>query len=767
MLRFLSRARVAQVPRQVVKACGLESSFAASPVARAEITLPHTQALGLNFFSTTADDDNLPFMRNIGISAHIDSGKTTLTERILYYTGQINAIHDVRGKDGVGAKMDSMDLEREKGITIQSAATFCNWIKDGQEYHYNIIDTPGHVDFTVEVERALRVLDGAILVLCGVSGVQSQSITVDRQMKRYSVPRIAFINKLDREGADPDRVVNDLCTKLELNACAMQIPIGLSKQHEGCIDLLTMKAIYCRGDNGEKLEVTDIPDDMLELAEAKREEMVEKIAEVDDEIGEIFLMDEEPSIDELKAAIRRATIDNTFVPVYMGSAFKNKGVQPVLDAVTEFLPCPTDIDNFGLKVDTQSEHGEASDEEKILMLSDSSKPLVALAFKLEESRFGQLTYMRVYQGTVNRGDWIYNSASKQKLKVPRIVRMHSNEMQDIDSAGAGEIFAIFGVECASGDTFTHEETRGLSMESMFVPQPVMSLAVEPKKTKDAAKFGKALKRFTREDPTFRRHMDEKTGETIISGMGELHLQIYIERMLREYDLELTTGAPRVSYTEQISQRSDFVYTHKKQTGGQGMYAKVAGFIEPLPEDSEENFVFENRIIGTAIPNEYFSAIEAGFRDACAKGPQVGGEVQKVRVALEDGASHQVDSSELAFRIASALAFKQAFEEARPQVLEPVMAVEVHVPSEFTSNVLSQLNQKKGMINDTAVIGQYTCVKGSVPLSSMFGYSSDLRSATQGKGEFTMEYLEHQPVTRDVQAKLMEDYKKQLHAERNE
>ena len=707
-------------------------------------------------------------MRNIGISAHIDSGKTTLTERILFYTGRINAIHDVRGKDGVGAKMDSMDLEREKGITIQSAATFCQWVKDGQEYHYNIIDTPGHVDFTVEVERALRVLDGAILVLCGVSGVQSQSITVDRQMKRYSVPRIAFINKLDREGADPDRVISDLVDKLELNACAMQLPIGLSKEHEGVVDLLTMQAIYSRGDNGEKLEYADIPADMQEEAEARRAELVERLAEVDDEIGELFLMDEEPSLEELKAAIRRATIANTFVPVFMGSAFKNKGVQPVLDAVTDFLPCPTDVENYALRAKSNEDDAAAAgagEEERELMLSDSSKPLVALAFKLEESRFGQLTYMRVYQGTVNRGDWIFNSASKEKLKVPRIVRMHSNEMQDIDSAGAGEIFAIFGVECASGDTFTHEESRGLSMESMFVPQPVMSLAVEPKRTKDAAKFGKALKRFTREDPTFRRHMDEKTNETIISGMGELHLQIYIERMLREYDLELKTGAPRVSFTEQITQRANFSYTHKKQTGGQGMYAKVEGFIEPLEDGSDEDFVFENRVVGTAIPNEYFTAIEAGFRDAVEKGPQVGGEVKGIRVALEDGNAHMVDSSELAFRIASALAFKSAFKEAGPQVLEPVMAVEVHVPTEFNAAVLSQLNQKKGMINDTAVVGQYTIVKGSVPLSAMFGYSSALRSATQGKGEFTMEYEEHQPVTRDVQAKLMEDFQKQLQAER--
>jgi elongation factor G len=523
-----------------------------------------------------------------------------------------------------------------------------------------------------------------------------------------------------------------------------------------------MKAIYSRGDNGDKLEITDIPDNLKELASQKRAEMVEKVAEVDDEVGELFLMDEEPTVEDLIAAIRRSTIANIFVPVYMGSAFKNKGVQPVLDAVTDFLPQPVDVQNFAREVSGNVEDGTAKDEgEKINIASDSSKPLIALAFKLEESRFGQLTYMRVYQGTINRGDWIFNSANRQKLKVPRIVRMHSDEMQDIESAGAGEIFAMFGVECASGDTFTHEESRGLSMESMFVPQPVMSLAVEPAKTKDAAKFGKALKRFTREDPTFRRHMDEKTGETIISGMGELHLQIYIERMRREYDLELKTGAPRVSYTEQIAQRAEFNYTHKKQTGGQGMYAKVQGFIEPLPEDSEEDFVFENRLIGTAIPNEYFSAIEAGFRDAAQKGPQVGGEVQKMFIALEDGASHQVDSSELAFRIASALGMKSAFEAAQPQVLEPVMAVEVHVPSEFTANVLSQLNQKKGMITDTSVVGQYTAIKGSVPLQAMFGYSSTLRSATQGKGEFTMEYLEHQPVTRDVQARLMEEYQESL------
>ncbi|EMY04123.1 putative translation elongation factor G [Leptospira interrogans str. 2002000626] len=488
--------------------------------------------------------------RNIGISAHIDSGKTTLTERILFYTNRIHAIHEVRGKDGVGAKMDSMDLERERGITIQSAATYCQW----KNHTINIIDTPGHVDFTVEVERSLRVLDSAILVLCGVAGVQSQSITVDRQMRRYNVPRVAFINKLDRTGANPFRVIEQLKEKLKHNAVPVQIPIGLENDLKGIVDLVTMKAYYFEGKDGMDIQEKEIPDDLKELAQKKHEELLDAASMFSDELTEA-LLEGTPTEEMIKKAIRTGTIELKMTPVFMGSAFKNKGVQKLLDGVLDYLASPVDVKNKALD--------QNNNEEMIVLESNFEKPLVCLAFKLEDGRYGQLTYVRVYQGKLAKGMTIYNMSNNKKHNVGRLCRMHSDEMEDIDSAEAGDIIALFGIDCASGDTFTDGKLK-VSMESMFVPAPVISLTIEAKESKHLNNLAKALNRFTKEDPTFQTHVDQESGQTIIKGMGELHLEVYIERMKREYGVELITGAPQVAYRETITSKADFDYTHKNK-----------------------------------------------------------------------------------------------------------------------------------------------------------------------------------------------------------
>jgi len=677
--------------------------------------------------------------RNIGISAHIDSGKTTLTERILFYTGRIDSIHEVRGKDGVGAKMDSMELEREKGITIQSAATYCRW----KESDINIIDTPGHVDFTIEVERALRVLDGAILVLCSVGGVQSQSITVDRQMRRYNVPRLCFVNKCDRAGANPWKVLSQVRDKLKLNAAAVQIPIGLEENHEGLIDLVRMKAITFSGANGETLTEAEIPSNLKELAEEKRKVLIECVSEVDEELGDLFLMGEEPTEEQLKAAIRRATVSNQFAPLFMGSAYKNRGVQLLLDGVTDYLPNPSEVKNVALDL--------KNEEEPVVLDDDPSAPLVSLAFKLEEGRFGQLTYLRVYQGKIDKGMTIINTSSGKKLKVPRLVRMHSDDMEDVTSASSGDIVALFGVDCKSGDTFT-DGSVNYAMTSMRVPEPVMSLAVSPKSKSEGANFSKALQRFQKEDPTFRVHMDDESGQTIISGMGELHLDIYVERMRREYKVDCEVGQPRVNYREAITKRAEFDYLHKKQSGGQGQYGKVVGYIEPLQDSTD--VVFENGIIGNAIAPSFIQAVEKGFKEAALTGGLLGYPVEGIKITLTDGASHAVDSSELAFKLAALAAFRQAFHNANPKLMEPIMKVDVTIPSEFQGTVIGNVNRRKGTINDTSADGDDVIVSASVPLSQMFGYSTELRSMTQGKGEFTMEYSSHQAVTQDVQAELI-------------
>ncbi len=697
-----------------------------------------------------ASNVSIDKIRNIGISAHIDSGKTTLSERILFYTGRIHEIHEVRGKDGVGAKMDSMDLEREKGITIQSAATFAMW----GETNINLIDTPGHVDFTIEVERSLRVLDGAILVLCSVSGVQSQSITVDRQMKRYRVPRIAFVNKMDRAGANYRRVSAQLKEKLGHHAVNLQVPIGAEDRFQGLIDPILMKAFYFDGPDGAIIREEEIPADYLDEAKAARQAIIEGVAEVDEELGELFLNDAAITNEQIKAAIRRATIGLKMTPVMCGSAYKNKVVQLLLNAVRDFLPSPKDVNNEALD--------QKNNEAKIILESDPSKPFVGLAFKLEDGRYGQLTYMRIYQGTVAKGDVIYNQSNQKKVKVPRIVRMHSNEMNDINEASAGDIVALFGVECASGDTFTAGDA--ITMTSMHVPDAVISLAVAPKDRTALANFSKALNRFTKEDPTFRVHRDEESAQTIISGMGELHLEIYIERMKREYACEVVAGKPQVAYRETITQKGEFAYTHKKQTGGSGQFARVCGYLEPLPADAVSTFEFVDDIVGGSIPREFIPACEKGFVEAIKKGTLIGFPVVGLRAVINDGAFHAVDSSEMAFKTAAIMGFREGYAAAKPTILEPMMKVEVQAPEDFQGSVVGQLNQRRGTIMSTENRDGYLIAVAEVPLNAMFGYSTDLRSATQGKGEFTMEFAKYHPVPRNEAEALMAAYREKQAAE---
>ena len=683
---------------------------------------------------------DLDKVRNIGISAHIDSGKTTLTERILFYTQRIHAIHEVRGKDGVGAKMDSMELEKERGITIQSAATYCNW----KGHAINIIDTPGHVDFTIEVERALRVLDGAVLILCSVGGVQSQSITVNRQMTRYKVPRIVFINKCDRTGANPYRVAQQVRDKLDLNAVLLQMPIGLEADLKGIIDLVTMKAVYFEGDNGEVIREADIPAELQEEAEAKREALLDAASMYSEELMEAIL-EGTPTEKMIQDAVRIGTLSLELVPVFMGSAYKNKGVQSMLNAVTAYLPTPKDIQNTALDL--------TNGEKEIVLTGNADDPLTSLAFKLEDGRYGQLTYIRIYQGTLKKGDTIINSRDGKKVKVGRLVRMHSDEMEEIEEASAGDIVALFGIDCASGDTFTSPDIS-VSMSSMYVPEPVISLAIIPEDNKAQINMSKALNRFTKEDPTFKTFVDHETNETIISGMGELHLEVYIERMKREYNAAVEVGQPQVAYRETITQRAEFNYTHKKQTGGSGQFGRVAGFMEPMEEGEYE---FVDKIVGGSIPREYISSCDKGFQKSLEKGSLSGAHITGVRVTINDGSSHNVDSSDVAFQLAAIGAFKEGYKKAAPVILEPIMKVAVDGPSEFQGSIMGSLNQRRGMIIGTVEEANYTSVESEVPLSEMFGYSTVLRSLTQGKAEFTMEFATFKQVPKSVSEEIIKKF----------
>ncbi len=711
---------------------------------------------------------DLPKIRNIGISAHIDSGKTTLSERILFYCDKIHKIEDVRG-GGDGATMDHMALEKEKGITITSAATTVTWRGLGQngithsegggkEITINLIDTPGHVDFTVEVERSLRVLDGAILVLCSVAGVQSQSITVDRQMKRYRVPRLAFLNKMDRMGANAHNGVKSLREKLNHNAVLMQLPIGAEDQFQGVIDLISMKAYYFDGDNGENVREEEIPSEMQDQAQSARDEMLDAISVFDDQMMEDILEGKEVGEESIHNAVRKGVLSLELTPVFLGSAFKNKGVQLLVNAVARYLPSPLTCEK------PQANDKETGD--KVVLEPVDNKPLVAMAFKITDEQFGQLTYTRIYQGQLTKGNFIYNTRTGKKVRVGRMVRMHSNDRENIDQAGPGDIIAMIGVDCASGDTFVGQEDLKLFCEGIFVPVPVIELSVRAKDKDNQAKMSKGLQRFMKEDPTFHVFTDEESGETRIAGMGELHLEIYVERLKREYKADVEVGAPQVNYRETIRAASNFDYTHKKQTGGAGQFGQVVGEIKPLTEENRERedqlFRFHNQIKGGSIPTEFIGACEKGFQDVMDKGPLAAFPLINVEVFLKDGKHHDVDSSDMAFRIASRQAMRQAVKNANPVLLEPIMKVEVETPNEYQGFVIGDLSSRRGIIegSETNDNGD-AIINALVPLSEMFGYSTSLRSGTAGKAGFTMEFSRYSECPSNIQEKVITERKEKL------
>lgn len=687
----------------------------------------------------------LESLRNIGISAHIDSGKTTLSERILFYGGKIHKIEEVRG-GGDGATMDHMELEKERGITITSAATTLFW----DNHTINLIDTPGHVDFTVEVERSLRVLDGAVLVLCGVAGVQSQSITVDRQMKRYNVPALAFVNKLDRSGANPIRVANALRDKLSHNTVIMQYPIGAEADYEGAVDLITRRATYYDGAKGETVRYGEVPADLVDEVEKYRAMMLDSISMYSDEMTELLLDEKDIPQELIHETIKKAVHARKITPVFMGTAYRNKGVQALLDAVIRYLPSPMDRQYWG----NDNDKGE-----KIEVFADPKKPLCAMAFKIADENFGQLTYTRIYQGTLRKGETYYNPRMGKSQRVGRLVRMHSNDREDVDMAEAGDIIAMVGVECASGDTYCSEGIN-VTMEKMFVPEPVIELAIKPAKQEDLVKLSKALNRFMKEDPTFRVSVDKESNETRIAGMGELHLEIYVERMRREYKANVIVGQPKVNYREAPTQGAKFDYKHKKQTGGSGQYGHVVGElnVNEKPKGDDDSHEFLNSTVGGSIPKEYIPGVEKGYRESLDKGPLAGFKVINTKFELKDGTFHAVDSSEMAFKVAARQAFKQAFLEAKPVILEPIMRVEAETPMEFQGPVQGDLSSRRGMLLGSDVRDEYAVIIAEVPLSEMFGYSTDLRSKTQGKATFSMEFAAYRPVPASIQEQLVKKYR---------
>ncbi|GHT19253.1 elongation factor G [Planctomycetales bacterium] len=689
-------------------------------------------------------------LRNIGISAHIDSGKTTLSERILFYTGKSYKIGEVH--DG-SATMDHMELEQERGITITSAATSVEW--NGN--FINLIDTPGHVDFTVEVERSLRVLDGAVLVLCSVGGVQAQSITIDRQMKRYQVPRLALINKMDRTGADPYRVVKQLKEKLDCDAVMMQIPIGKEANFEGVVDLIEQKAIYFDGEQGEKIRYENIPADLDDEAKTMRQHLLEALAMFSDELMEMLLEEKEPEINFVHQIVRKAVWTRALTPVFLATAYKNKGVQPLLDAVGRYLPSPLDNDNFAWKYG----YDHKDEDAKILLKADPQAMTVAMAFKIVEDPYGTLTFMRIYQGTLTKGETYYNQRSGEKERISRIFRMHADSREEIDSADAGDIVAVIGIDCSSGDTFSSEKDF-CTLESMYVPEPVIQIAIRSKATKDADRLSKALYRFRKEDPTLSISTDPESGETLMAGMGELHLDVYVERIRREYKVEVETSPPKVNYREAPTLAVEFDIKHKKQSGGSGQYAHIVGKMSPIPEDAEtsETFLFEDKIVGGTIPTNYIPAIEKGFRASLEKGPVAGFPVVGLSVLVDDGSFHTVDSSDLAFRICAQTALRETFPRMKPTLLEPVMRLEIECPSQFQGNVVGDLNSRRGLILITETIGATTRIEGEIPLAETFGYSTNLRSMTQGQGTFSMEFLKYKKVPNSIQETIIKERKEE-------
>ncbi len=693
--------------------------------------------------------EKLSNIRNIGISAHIDSGKTTLTERILFYAGRIHRIQEVKGKDG-GATMDFMELEKERGITITSAATTVTW----NEKQINIIDTPGHVDFTVEVERSLRVLDGAILVLCAVGGVQSQSITVDRQMRRYRVPRIAFINKMDRTGADPVQVISELESKLGHVAVPMQMAIGAGDDFEGVIDLVKMQAVYFDGEKGIDVRYADIPDAMKEDAARSRAGMLDTLSLYDDELMEAMLEGDELNEELIHTAVRGATLRRDITPVFCGTAYRNKGVQCLLNAATAYLPSP--IDRIAYACDN------ANDGAEITLSADPEGPLVAMAFKICDEPFGQVTYARIYQGEMKKGKGYKISRDGSMQRVGRIFRLHAEKREDLETARAGDIVGLMGMDCVSGDTLSDKEIN-LSLESMHTPEPVISISITPETNADRDPMSKALNRFVKEDPTFHTHYDDAGGHTIISGMGELHLEVYVERMRREYKANVVVGQPSVQYREAPTQETKFNYKHKKQTGGSGQYAHVVGTLVPIEANAEEVYEFVNKVTGGRIPSEYISSVDKGFQMARGKGPLAGFEVVGTKMILEDGSSHAVDSSDLAFQVCARTAFRQAVRDSKPALLEPIMKVEIEVPTEFQGTVSGDVASRRGMILESEIKANAVILIADVPLANMFGYSTDLRSLTQGRATFSMEFGAYRKCPASVQEELIAEAQKKQKA----
>ena len=689
--------------------------------------------------------------RNIGIMAHIDAGKTTLTERILYYTG-VN--YKIGNTHEGNATMDWMAQEQERGITITSAATTCHWTLEEQtkpkkgalEHRINIIDTPGHVDFTVEVERSLRVLDGAVGVFCAKGGVEPQSENVWRQADTYNVPRMAFINKMDILGADFYNAVDQIKTRLGKNAICLQLPIGKEDEFQGIIDLFEMKAYIYNDDKGDDISVVDIPEDMQDEAELYHTELVEKICELDDDLMMEYLEGEEPSIEAMKAALRKGTCECTAVPVCCGSAYKNKGVQKLLDAILEFMPAPTDIPPI---------NGTDLDGNEVVRHSSDDEPFSALVFKIMTDPFvGKLAYFRVYSGTMNSGSYVLNATKDKKERVGRILQMHANKRQELDKVYSGDIAAAIGFKFSTtGDTICDEQ-HPVILESMEFPEPVIELAIEPKTKAGQGKLGEALAKLAEEDPTFRAHTDQETGQTIIAGMGELHLDIIVDRLLREFKVEANVGAPQVAYKETITKPVDVEHKYAKQSGGRGQYGHCKVKFEPMDANAEETYKFESTVVGGAIPKEYIPAVGEGIEEAMKSGILGGFPVVGVHANVYDGSYHEVDSSEMAFHIAGSMAFKEAMQKASPVLLEPIMKVEVTTPEDYMGDVIGDINSRRGRIEGMEDIGGGKMIRGYVPLAEMFGYATDLRSRTQGRGNYSMFFEKYEPVPKSVQEKVL-------------
>jgi elongation factor G len=683
---------------------------------------------------------DLARLRNIGISAHIDSGKTTLSERILYYTGRIHRMQEVHD-GGAGATMDHMDLEKERGITITSAATSVEW----RDATINLIDTPGHVDFTVEVERSLRVLDGAILVLCAVGGVQAQSLTIDRQMRRYRVPRLAFINKMDRAGGNPYKVVEQIREKLGCDAVLLQLPIGSEADFGGVVDLVRQEALYFDGPNGETVRREAVPAGMVEEAAVARRRLIEALSMYSDELLERLLAEETVPLELVDGVIRQATLTQQLTPVLLGSAYRNKGVQPLLDAVVRYLPSPLDC-----PLTARAHHDP---HREVPLVADPLRPTVAMAFKIVEDPYGTLTFMRIYQGGFVKGATYHNQRTGRKERFGRIVRMHADQREDVESATAGDIVAVLGLDATSGDTYAAQYPY-CTLQSMYVPEPVIQMAIAPAVRDGADRLAKALRRFSREDPTLRITTDDETGETLIAGMGELHLEIYVERIRREFNVAVEVGPPKVNYREAPTQACQFVTRHKKQTGGSGQFAHIVGRLEPLPEDAEEPFAFEDEVRGGRIPKQFIPAIEKGFRQSIHKGPLAGYPVVRLKVVVEDGSYHEVDSSEMAFQICARTAMRENFSRTRPVLLEPVMKIEIECPGQFQGSVVGNLVARRGTVLATDMDGPSVRIEGEVPLAEAFGYATDLRSMTQGQGTFTMEFARYRRLPPSIEREVI-------------